>query len=263
MDDIAERGMIKSVAKAVQVMDLLAQNGSAMALGEIAEKLGWAKSTTHGILSTLVSTSMLEQAQSDGRYSLGIRLFELGCAVSSSWNITSISQVHLQQLAVASGESAFLAVMDGLETVLLDTAMITGNYRIVSPAGTRSPLYCSSHGKVLLAYRQQKDCERLIKKMQFTKFTPHTIDNAAALQKSCDEIRARGFCIEKGEYRMGLCSVSAPVFDVNGEVRYAVGVVGMFRDTHSSEFGKVVEAVMSSASAISYEMGYRPGRRLP
>jgi len=256
-----EHGQIKSVTKAVMVLDLLARNGSSMALGEIADKMGWAKSTTHGLLSTLVSSSMLEQSQSDGRYSLGIRLFELGCAVSSSWNITGICQPHLQQLAIGTGESSFLAVMDGVETVLLDTAMITGNYRIVSPTGTRSPLYCSSHGKVLLAYRPQKEFERLVKRITFTKFTPHTIDNVNALRRGCEEIRARGCCIEKGEYRMGLCSVSAPVFDVNGEVRYAVGVVGMFRDTHSVEFGNVVDSVISAAAAISHEMGYRSPKR--
>lgn len=242
---------VKSILRAADVLDVLARSGGPLSLGEISERLGWAKSTTHGIVSTLVAASLVMQRQSDGRYGLGVHMFELGCAASDSWSALLNSQKHLQHLAVETEESAFLATVDGLDTILLDSAMVTGNYQIISPAGTRTPIYCSSHGKVLLAFQQDRERESIIRRLEFTKYTPNTIDSAERLRSDCQEIRNRGYCVEDGEYRMGLLSVSAPVFDVNGVVRYAVGIVGLFRDSRSPKVRRAVGSVLSAADAMS------------
>lgn len=248
---------IQSISKAVRLLDTMAQRGAPMSLGELSSQLGWAKSTTHGILATLVANSMVEQSQHDGRYMLSIKLFELGCAVSSSWDITTIARSHLQHLALETGESAFLATMSDGDTVLLDSAEVTGNFKIIPALGTRSPLYCNSQGKVLLAYQPVNNYHQITKKLNFRKFTPHTTDSVELLSAACEKIRKDGYCVEKGEYRMGLCSVSAPIFNYGGEVKYAVGIVGMFSDVRSPAFGKVIDCVRSASVHISYDMGYR------
>lgn len=248
---------IQSISKAVRIMDILAQRGGAMSLGELSQALGWAKSTTHGLLATLVSNSLVEQSQIDGRYMLGIKLFELGCAVSRSWDINAVVRPHLQHLAIGTGESAFLATLSGLDTVLLDSVEVPGTFKIVSSLGTRSPIYCNSQGKVLLAYQPSGSYNNIIRKLSFKKFTPHTTDNAEALSRACEDIRSKGYCVEKGEYRMGLCSVSAPIYDFESTVRYAIGIVGMFSDVHSPAFSKLIESVCTIAKSVSYEMGYR------
>ena len=259
MDHSADNGYVKSILRASELLDVLARSGEPLSLGELSERLGWAKSTTHGIVSTLAATSLVVQRQSDGRYGLGIRLFELGCAASDAWSALLNSQKHLQHLAVETEESAFLATVDGLDTVLLDSAMVTGNYRILSPAGTRTPIYCSSHGKVLLAFRPDRDRDAIIRRLEFTKYTPDTIDNAERLRADCEDIRQRGYCVEDGEYRMGLISVSAPVFDADGEARYAIGIVGLFKDAHSPKVLRAVGHVRAAAEAMTKELQSRAG----
>ena len=63
--------------------------------------------------------------------------------------------------------------------------------------------------------------------------------------------------VENGEYKIGLRSVSAPVYTVEGKAAYAVGVIGMFRSPHSEEFRAAVEQVCVTASMISTALGYR------
>ena len=259
MDSSGDSSYVKSILRASELLDVLARSGGPLSLGELSERLGWAKSTTHGIVSTLAATSLVAQRQSDGRYGLGIRLFELGCAASDAWSAVLNSQKHLQHLAVETEESAFLATIDGLDTVLLDSAMVTGNYRILSPAGTRTPIYCSSHGKVLLAFRPDRERDAIIRRLEFTKYTPDTIDNAERLRQDCEEIRRQGYCVEDGEYRMGLISVSAPVFDSDGEVRYAIGIVGLFKDARSPKVLRAVGHVRAAAEAMTKELQSRAG----
>ncbi len=254
MEVPGDGSFVKSILRAAELLDVLARSGTPLSLGELSERLGWAKSTTHGIVSTLVAVSLAEQRQSDGRYGLGIRMFELGCAASGAWSIALRSQEHLQHLAMETEENSFLATMDGLDTILLDTALIAGNYHISSPVGTRTPVYCSSHGKVLLAFRQDNERDGIIRRLEFTKFTPDTIDNAERLRKDCREIRQKGYCVEDGEYRMGLISVSAPVFDVDGAARYAIGIVGLFKDARSPKVLRAIDHVRSAAENMTREL---------
>ena len=58
--------------------------------------------------------------------------------------------------------------------------------------------------------------------------------------------------------KVGLRSVSAPVRDASGEVRYAIGVVGMFRQVYSEDFLLATRLVCEAGSAISRAIGYRP-----
>ena len=62
---------------------------------------------------------------------------------------------------------------------------------------------------------------------------------------------------EDGEYRIGLRSISAPVHSVDGAVRCAVGVVGMFRSTRSDEFRQAVRQVVSAGEMLSAALGYQ------
>ena len=68
---------IHSVAKAIRLLDLLTAAGQPASLTELYQKTGWPKSTIHGLLSTMRESGLIEQTP-NGRYWLGIRLFEYG-----------------------------------------------------------------------------------------------------------------------------------------------------------------------------------------
>lgn len=72
-----------------------------------------------------------------------------------------------------------------------------------------------------------------------------------------DRCRADGYAIENGEYRIGLRSAAAPVYTNEGQARYAVGVIGMFRSIRSEEFTAAVEEVRAAAAMISAALGCR------
>ena len=109
---------IHSVAKAIRLLDLLTAAGQPASLTELYQKTGWPKSTIHGLLSTMRESGLIEQTP-NGRYWLGIRLFEYGCAVSNSWDIGAIARPHMQNICTELGESVFLSVFDRAAVVTL------------------------------------------------------------------------------------------------------------------------------------------------
>ena len=77
-----ENGPVQSVAKALLLLGLLMEVHQPLTLAALSEQTGWPKSTIHGFLSTMRESAVVDQ-QSDGRYCLGVRLFEYGCAVGA------------------------------------------------------------------------------------------------------------------------------------------------------------------------------------
>ncbi|MDN5327296.1 MAG: IclR family transcriptional regulator, regulon repressor, partial [Moorella sp. (in: firmicutes)] len=89
---------IRSVAKALMILDLLAASQREMSLAELAREMDLPKSTLHGLLSTLRDYGYIEQSAFDGRYRLGVRLFEIGNAVANNWDVRRVAAPYIQQL---------------------------------------------------------------------------------------------------------------------------------------------------------------------
>lgn len=83
---------------------------------------------------------------------------------------------------------------------------------IVSAPGARLPLHCTSQGKIVLAYMSESEAANLLARVPLTPYTPHTETDAGALLASLPACREAGFAVENGEYKIGLRSISAPVF---------------------------------------------------
>ena len=126
---------VYSVEKAIRLLDCFWQERRPLSLRELEQRTGWAKSTIHGLLASMLDSAVVEQNSSDGKYRLGYHLFELGSAVSRSWDLPRCCAPYLQELVDRFGESAYLARLSGNELPLaLQT--LSGGAGVVARAGT-------------------------------------------------------------------------------------------------------------------------------
>ncbi len=248
--------IILSVAKAMELLQLLSQAGKPVSLTELTQRCGYPKSTVFGLLTTMRSYDVITQMP-DGKYALGLRLFEYGRQLERSWDISLVARPYMEHLSHLTDASVMLSICEGDSVITLDQVEAQGKLRIVSDVGARLPIYCTSQGKVFLAYRPVPEAEKLLRRQYMIQFTPHTITDIPLLLQEVGQCRENGYAIENGEYKIGLRSISAPIRTVDGEVKYAVGVIGMFRSTYSEEFRSAVEQVCSTAAMISAALGYR------
>ncbi|MBD5154498.1 MAG: IclR family transcriptional regulator [Oscillibacter sp.] len=252
-----EPGKVQSVCKAMELLSCLGHAREPLSLGELSARTGIPKATAHGLLASMRLYAVVEQSAEDGKYRLGIRLFEYGCLVSRGWNILEAAAEPMNRVARETGETVSVSALDRGEVLVLDCADAHSDLRVVSEKGARLPLHCTSQGKLLLAYLPESRRKSLLRSCDFAAYTPHGHTNAVSLEAEVPKILARGYAIEDGEYRIGLRSVSAPVFDVSGQVAYAVCVVGMFRRINSPELERAAELLLEAAEQISFALGYR------
>lgn len=247
---------VHSVDKAMTLLEILLGHRGPMTLQELSVSSGYPKSTVHALLSTMREHAVVEQ-QSDGRYGLGIRLFECGCAVSSAWDIGRLAHPHLEQLATVTDASAFLALLDGQNAISFDQAISATGLQVVPAVGGRMPLHATSQGKVLLSCLHDREVYRLLEKGGMQAFTPHTITDPNRFLADLAAVRERGYAVEDGEYRIGLRSAAAPVYDSSGQVRYAIGVAGLFRRVEAEDFRSAVGHLLHQARQLSIALGWR------
>ena len=254
----AQGRSVHSVEKAINLLDCLWEAGGSLSLTELVQRTGWAKSTVHGLLASMVDSAVVEQDRNDGRYRLGYHLFELGSRVAANWDVVAIVRPRLVQIAEAVGESAYLARLSGDDLILVECVEPHRGFRVSSEPGSRIPLHCSSQGKCILAAMPEPEAENLILRKGMMRMTSSTITTWEGLSSQLSLTRELGYSVERGEYRAGLRSVGAPVFTSNGKCIYAIGVVGIQIEGQPGADRSVIDAVKQAAQAASYDLGWRP-----
>ncbi len=125
---------IQSVAKAMELLQLLSAGGRPMTLKEITTQAAMPKSTVFGLLTTMREYDVIEQTP-DGKYALGLRLFEYGCQIGRSWDISAVAKPYMEHLAADCGVSVMLSICEGSHVITLDQVEARDKLRIVSDVG--------------------------------------------------------------------------------------------------------------------------------
>lgn len=250
------KGKVKSLSKAIDILDILSASRRGLSLSELSERSGFPKSTTHALASTMRDRGLLRQLQ-NGDYALGMRLFEYGSAVSRGFDISELSRPYLESLSSLTGANSVISLLDGESAVSFDYAVSSSGVQILPEIGVRLPLHCTSQGKLMLAHLPQSKVQSLYRRQPLRQFTRHTITEIEVLWQKLAEIRESGYAVEDGEYKVGLRSVSAPVFDAGGEVRYALTTIGFFRRVSADDFVNAVNMTVDQAKMLSTALGFR------
>lgn len=248
---------IKSVVKALKIIEILAENNRELALHEIAEKLGIPKSTVHGLISTLYDFGYIDQSPFTGKYKLGLRLFELGNIVASRLDLRTVAAPYIQKLVDTMGETVHLTILDKGEVLYIDKREGHQSIRIVSQVGMRLPAHCTGVGKVLLAFLPSSEVKKIISTKGLPRFTKNTITDPDVFEAELAKIRIQGYAIDNEEIMDGLRCVAAPIRDHSGKVCAAISISGPVSRLEGERLNLAIRLITETAEEISAKLGYQ------
>lgn len=251
---------LQSVDRAFAVLELLADRGPA-GVTEVASELGLHKSTAFRLLATLERRAIVEQDGRTGKYGLGQGIVQLSRAVTPDLDLRRRARPVCERLAERVQETVNIAVLERDEVANVDQMIGSANAVNVNWLGQRTPLHCTSSGKVFLAQMPESRRRRILGR-RVERFTPGTIVDPAVYEEQFRAIHAEGFAYTIEELEVGLNAVAAPIRSRDGTVIAAVSVAGpSFRITPEliPELGAATKA---AADEVSRSMGFREGRPL-
>ena len=192
----------------------------------------------------------------DGRYSLGIRLFELGSRAIIPVDVRMRSLPFLRRLVDECGETAHVAVLGGIEMMSIQNVECPKKLRTPITVGGRSPVYATSVGKVILAFMPNEECELVLEQLNLRRLTPKTITARWALRLELQRVRDRGFAVDDQEVESGLRCVGAPIRDHSGRVVAAIAIAGPIFRVTQQRLPALARAVMNAGRDLSLDLGF-------
>lgn len=251
---------VQSVEKAIVLLDCFWQSGGSLSLSELVQQTGWAKSTVHGLLASMLTSAVVEQDKADGRYRLGYHLFELGSCVANSWDVVGVIRPYLERITNQLGEGAFLVRLSGDDLILAEFVEPRNGFSVSAKQGTRLPIHATAHGRCILASMPEERAKQLLQNKGMTALNASTVTSWDAIQPQLALTREMGYSMVRNEYIAGLRSIAAPVFTSSGKCIYSMGVVGLLTSGSKGVDRKVIEAVKTAARSASYDLGWREGQ---
>jgi IclR family pca regulon transcriptional regulator len=171
---------------------------------------------------------------------------------------------HLQRLSDETGHTVNMAILDGADIVYVERCRSSRQGQreidLNLHVGSRLPAYCTSMGKVLLAYLPDEERDAALDGVELTQRGPNTLTQRSALLAELEQVQRRGLAVNNEELAFGLRSIAAPVRDQEGEAAAAINLA-VHRSWVSAEelvkrFGP---ALKQTAADISARAGHRSG----
>src|SRR5690349_10249085 len=215
-----------SLEKAIDVLEAVADSGEGIGHLELADKVGLPKTTVYRILSTLVARGLVRRDPLRRVYCLGARTIELARKAYSMPDLVAAARGELRSLRDLTGETTYLAALDGMETVSLERCEGMHNVRSATRLGVRKPLHCTSQGKAMLSALPEEARNAIVAELELKPLTRKTITDRRKLRAELKLTAERGYAIDEEEIVMGVRCVGAAIVDAKGRVRGAVSVAG-------------------------------------
>ena len=249
---------IQSLERAISILNLFRSTRNTLGISDMAKALNLAKTTVHGLVSTLEMNGFLKRDAATRKYRLGFALFELGSIQVSHIEINQLAVIPLQNLANKINRICRVGIWDRDSIIVTMTIQPEGHESTTRQFGPRLPGYCTALGKAILAYIPAPDLEVYLDKTELTAYTPNTIIDRGALENNLVRTKERGYSISRQEVLLHQIGLGAPVLTSGGEVAGAISARLNTEEQDTEFMTTIAEFLMATAHQISLEMGYQP-----
>lgn len=212
-----------SLARGLAVVCAFSDHRRSLTIPQISELTGFSRAAVRRCLYTLAKLGYVSPGPRT--FDLEPKVLELGHAYLSSTPLAPAAQLILDRLCEAVRESCSVSILDGSD--ILYVARSSTTVRLLSVdlgVGSRLPAYCTSMGRVLLAFQSEERLREYFAHAKFTARTKRTFTSRAKLVEELDEVRKKGYAIVDQELEIGLRSIAVPVKAKSGSVIAAMNV---------------------------------------
>jgi IclR family transcriptional regulator, KDG regulon repressor len=204
---------VKTLRKGLAIIDSFQTNSQSQGVTEIANKLGFHKSTTHGLLQALKDEGYIIYDASTRKYLLGYKPVELVGRISYRKDLREIARPLMQELSKKCNEDVALNILVEGRSISIDVLESQNYIRQIIPLGKPYPLHCRAAGKAIMAYLSDKEIDAVIKRHGLSRFTPKTITQKRKLFVELNRIKDNGYANSRQEFGPEGVSLAFPIFN--------------------------------------------------
>lgn len=215
---------VRQAANALEILEYFARRLRPATPAEMADELGWPRSSTFKLIGTLAGMGYLYEPRARGGYYPSPRWLVLAQAVTNAEPLPERFQTLARDLMEATGETVAISAPAGIFATFVDVAESRQPVRYFARVGDRVPIQATSAGRALLSLMPRAEREKLYRKIDFVAYAPTTPASPEAVEARLAEAQAMGWHQSNTEYTPDLAGVAMPL--PGGERLLSVVVVG-------------------------------------
>lgn len=245
-----DKNHVQVIARAATIMRALEQETHGLSLGQIAQRVGLARSTVQRIVAALESEKLLIAASPNGRVRLGPALLRLASSVRNDF--VALAKPFITKLSAELHETVDLSTICKNHLVFIDQVVGSQRLRTVSGVGDTFPLHCTANGKAALSELDDRLIERLLGSTLEAR-TPRTLTKLDALLGELKNVRRSGVAFDREEHTLGICAAGVAMKDPLGNT------VAISVPVPSARFGEqqktITDKLLETKRAMQDHMG--------
>ncbi|MFF2029193.1 IclR family transcriptional regulator [Arthrobacter sp. NPDC058192] len=242
------------IDRALSLLAVFSDRRRALTLSEMARHAGMPAPTALRLIARLVAWGALEKLD-DGRYVVGVRLWEVASLSPRGHGVREIALPYLEDLFEVTRHHVLLAVRDNEEAVLIERLSSKDATEVAYRVGGRAPLRSTAVGLVLLAGADQQFQETILAKpAEKEPGVPEMPEGQ--LRRTLSDVRRTGIAMIRRAVPSRTVSVASPIFDAQGSVAAALSIVVPDGSTPPNV---LAPAVRAAARAVSRNLGHQAG----
>jgi IclR family transcriptional regulator, acetate operon repressor len=239
--------MLKTLDSALALLTRFTMQEPTWGVRELAKATGIHYAVVHRALATFAASGFLRQ-DSAGRYSLGLRLFELGQVAHRTFAPSDVVQPALDALAQTSGETVFLSLLDGTDAVCTDMAQSQHQLRFSIESGQRFALVAGAHAKAILAFQSDE--------FRAGVYQQARLASSAEIEDQLTKVRADGWCHTREEAAATVAGLAVPLWSRDRRnVVGSLGIAGPVQRLEGEAIPRLIEALKKTRETIEPVVG--------
>src|SRR4029453_12743440 len=184
----------QSLERGLAILTSFSSGRQLIGVSDLSRQLGLTRSTPPRYVATPARIGYLHKDEGTRKCSLGPRVLELGFTAINSMELRHVAAPYLQRLCDEAGHTVNMAILDDVDIVYVERfrAFRRGQNEIDLDlhVGSRLPAYCTSMGKILLAFLPDATRDDVLGRITFARRGPNTLTSKAALLAELRRVRA-------------------------------------------------------------------------
>ncbi len=240
-----------AAARSLAVLAVLAAEGKAMPLSDLAARLSLPKATTHRLCAQLLEAGYLVRGLGEREFLVGPALRRLALDTLNHGTVRGLRHQVLAELVRVVGETCNFTTLDGASVLYLDRVEAPWPWRLTLDVGVHVPLHCTASGKLFLAMMAPRQRRTLLGGITLSRETERTLISPAQIEAECQRIASQGYALDQQEFITGLVALAVPVRDAHGAMRAAIAVHAPLARMNSEAALAHLGALQAAASRMA------------
>jgi DNA-binding IclR family transcriptional regulator len=247
-----------AVSKAFHLLRTVAESSQHLGLTELAQILGYSKSTTHGLVHALLRERALVQGPDGRKLHLGPTVVDL---TFSSWNyirMVEAVQPVIDALRDRIKETLVLGALICNRIFILAASESSDPLKISASPGTVLPLFAGAAGKIFMSVKSPEEARQLIREKGLPDHTPRSITDESDYLSALEDVRSNGYSVDDEEYLTGVRAVAVALRNIIGPPM-AIWTVGLSSHMDDTKITHAADNMMAASKQLQGKLDEMPG----